>query len=176
MVGVRRWAAVAVGLVGVLMIVRPGGGAFGAEALRPVLTAAAWALAVVVTRRMSGADRPGTTLFWSAAVGFAVLSALLPFDFVAPTWGLAALGLLVGVVSSAGQWLIVLAYRHAGASVLAPFAYTQLISSALLGLVFFGAMPDGWTLAGAAVIAGSGVYTAHRERVRAKERAAARAA
>ena len=70
-----------------------------------------------------------------------------------------------------------LAYRHAGASVLAPFAYTQLISSALLGLVFFGAMPDGWTLAGATVIAGSGVYTAHRERVRAKERAAiARAA
>jgi hypothetical protein len=84
-VGVRRWAAVAVGLAGVLVIVRPGGGAYGAEVLLPVLTAASWALAVVATRKMAGADRPATTLFWSAAVGFAVLSALLPFDFAAPS-------------------------------------------------------------------------------------------
>jgi drug/metabolite transporter (DMT)-like permease len=173
-VGVRRWAAVAVGLAGVLVIVRPGGGAYGAEVLLPVLTAASWALAVVATRKMAGADRPATTLFWSAAVGFAVLSALLPFDFVAPTAGQVGLGLLLGLIASAGQWLIVLAYRHAGASVLAPFSYFQLLSSALLGFLAFGAVPDRWTLVGAGVIAASGLYTAHRERVRAKERAAAR--
>ncbi len=120
-VGVRRWAAVGVGLAGVLVVVRPGGGgAFGAEILLPVLTAASWAFAVVVTRKMAGADRPATTLFWSAAVGFAVLSALLPFGFVAPSAGQVGLGLLLGLISSAGQWLIVLAYRHAAASVLAP--------------------------------------------------------
>jgi drug/metabolite transporter (DMT)-like permease len=171
-VGVRRWAAVAVGLAGVLLVVRPGGGAFGAEIALPVLTAAAWALAVVVTRKMSGADRPATTLFWSAAVGFAVLSALLPFSFVPPTAGQVCLGLLLGLISSAGQWLIVLAYRHAAASVLAPFAYCQLLSSTLLGFLAFGAAPDAWTLAGAGVIVGSGLYTAHRERVRARERSA----
>ncbi len=173
-VGVRRWAAVAVGLAGVLVVVRPGGGAFGAEALLPVLTAASWALAVVATRKMAGADRPATTLFWSAAVGFVVLSALLPFDFVVPSAAQVGLGLLLGVISSAGQWLIVLAYRHAAASVLAPFAYFQLLSSALLGFLAFGAAPDGWTLVGAGVIAASGLYTAHRERVRARERAARR--
>jgi drug/metabolite transporter (DMT)-like permease len=170
-VGVRRWAAVAVGLAGVLVIVRPGGGAYGAEVLLPVLTAASWALAVVATRKMAGADRPATTLFWSAAVGFAVLSALLPFDFVAPSASQIGLGLLLGLIASAGQWLIVLAYRHAGASVLAPFSYFQLLSSALLGFLAFGAVPDRWTLFGAGVIAASGLYTAHRERVRAKERA-----
>jgi len=173
-VGVRRWAAVAVGLAGVLVVVRPGGGDFGAEALLPVVTAASWALAVVATRKMAGADRPTVTLFWSAAVGFAVLSALLPFDFAVPTAGQVGLGLLLGLIASAGQWLIVLAYRHAGASVLAPFSYFQLLSSALLGFLAFGAVPDRWTLVGAGVIATSGLYTAHRERVRARERAAAR--
>jgi drug/metabolite transporter (DMT)-like permease len=175
-VGIRRWAAVAVGLAGVLLVVRPfGGGGFGAEVLLPVLTAASWALAVVVTRKMAGADRSRTTLFWSAAVGFALLSALLPFDFVVPTASQLGLGLLLGLISSAGQGLIVLAYRHAAASVLAPFAYGQLLSSTLIGFLAFGAAPDAWTLAGAAVIVGSGIYTAHRERVRARERAAAAA-
>ena len=172
-VGVRRWAAVAVGLAGVLVIVRPGGGAFGAEVLLPVLTAASWALAVVVTRKMAGADRPTTTLFWSAAVGFAVLSALLPFSFVLPSAWHVGLGLLLGLISSAGQGLIVLAYRHAAASVLAPFSYFQLLSSALIGFLAFGAAPDRWTLVGAGIIAASGLYTAHRERVRARERSAA---
>lgn len=172
-VGVRRWAAVAVGLAGVLIVVRPGGaGGSGAEVLLPVVTAASWALAVVVTRKMAGADRPATTLFWSAAVGFAVLSALLPFGFVVPSAVQVGLGLLLGLISSAGQWLIVLAYRHAAASVLAPFSYFQLVSSALLGFLAFGAVPDRWALVGAGVIAASGLYTAHRERVRAKERAA----
>lgn len=174
-VGLRRWAAVAVGLLGVLIVVRPGSGAFEAEAaLLPVLTAASWACAVVVTRKMAGADRPATTLLWSAAVGFAVLSALLPFGFVMPSAEQAGLGLLLGLISSAGQWLVVLAYRHAAASVLAPFSYCQLLSSALLGLLMFGAAPDGWTLAGAGVIIASGLYTAHRERVRARERSAPR--
>ena len=174
-VGVRRWAAVAVGLAGVLIVVRPGGaGAFGAEMFLPVLTAASWALAVVVTRKMAGADRPAVTLFWSAGVGFALLSALLPFDFVLPTAGQVGLGLLLGLISSAGQWLVVLAYRHAAASVLAPFAYCELLSSALLGFLAFGAVSDRWTLVGAGVIPASGLYTAHRERVRARERSARR--
>lgn len=171
-VGVRRWAAVAVGLAGVLLVVRPGGSAHGAEIFLPVLTAASWAFAVVVTRKMAGADRPATTLFWSAAVGFAVLTALLPFDFVVPSAGQVGLGLLLGLIATAGQWLIVLAYRHAAASVLAPFAYSQLVSSALFGFLVFGAVPDRWALAGAGVIAASGLYTAHRERVRARERSA----
>jgi drug/metabolite transporter (DMT)-like permease len=76
------------------------------------------------------------------------------------------LGILIGVASTAGQWVVVLAFRYADASVLAPFSYTQLLWVSILGFLIFGEVPDLWTVVGAAVIVGSGLYTAHRERVR----------
>jgi drug/metabolite transporter (DMT)-like permease len=173
-VGWRRWTALAVGLLGVLIVVRPGSEAFQPAALLPVLSAAFWALAAVMTRRMSGIDPPATTLFWTAGIGFLLLSAILPFGAVLPSWREVGLGLLIGLVSSAAQWVVVLAYRIAPASVLAPFSYAQLLTSTALGALVFAAWPDAWTLLGAAVIIGSGLYTAHRERVRARERAAQR--
>lgn len=169
-VGWRRWSAIAVGLVGVLIVVRPGGEAFQASALLPVLSAAFWATAAVVTRKMAGGDPPATTLVWTAGIGLLLLTLALPFGFVVPTGAQLGLGLLIGLVSSAAQWLVVLAYRAAPASVLAPFSYAQLVSSTLLGLLVFGAVPDGWTFVGAGVIVAAGLYTAHRERVRARER------
>jgi drug/metabolite transporter (DMT)-like permease len=175
-VGWRRWTAIVVGLIGVLIVIRPGSGALQAAAVFPLLTAASWACAVVVTRRMAAGDPPATTLLWSAGVGMAVLSLLVPFVWVPPTWGEVGLGFLIGAVSTAGHGLVVLAYRVAQASVLAPFSYAQLLTSTLLGLVMFGAVPDGWTLLGAAVIVASGLYTAHRERLRARLRRQAAAA
>jgi drug/metabolite transporter (DMT)-like permease len=78
------------------------------------------------------------------------------------------LALVVGVLSSAGQWLVVLAHRWAPASVLAPFSYSQLIWATISGWLVFNNLPDEWTLVGAAIIIASGLYTAHRERVRAR--------
>jgi drug/metabolite transporter (DMT)-like permease len=75
-------------------------------------------------------------------------------------------GVFIGVASTAGQWIVVLAFRYADASVLAPFSYTQLLSVSILGFVIFGELPDTWTVTGAAFIVASGLYTAHRERVR----------
>ncbi|PWS35265.1 EamA family transporter [Falsiroseomonas bella] len=167
-VGWRRWSAIAVGMVGMLIIVRPGAEAFRPEALLPMLSSAAWASAVIVTRRMGTLDHPATTLFWTAATGFLVLTLVLPFGVTVPDARQVAIGLLIGVVSSAAQWLVVLAYRAAPASVLAPFSYVQLVFSGLLGLLVFGTVPDRWTLMGAAVIAASGLYMAHRERVRSR--------
>jgi drug/metabolite transporter (DMT)-like permease len=174
-VGWRRWSAIAVGMVGMLIIVRPGSEVFTLAALLPVGSSAAWAAAVVVTRRMGSLDAPETTLFWTACVGFVVVTLLLPVMLVfgpagiaLPSLGQVGIGLLIGLFSSAAQFLVVLAYRAAPASVLAPFSYTQLLTSGLLGVVVFGQVPDGWTLVGAAVIAASGLYTAHRERVRAR--------
>ena len=84
-----------------------------------------------------------------------------------------ALGLVssvvVGVASTAGQWIVVLAYRYADASVLAPFSYAQLVWVSILGFLVFGEVPDVWTVTGAACIVGSGLYTAHRERLRRSE-------
>ena len=165
-VGLRRWAAVVVGLLGVLVVVRPGTAAFQPAGLFAVACALCWAIASVVTRKISGVERATTTLLWSAVVGLVVLSAMLPAVAVWPRPGDLALGLLLGVVASTGQYLMVLAYRHAGASLLAPFSYMQLLWATAMGWLVFGAWPDGFTLAGAAIIVGSGLYMANRERTR----------
>ncbi|MCW2243247.1 DMT family transporter [Azospirillum canadense] len=171
-IGVRRWAAVLVGLMGVLIVIRPGGAAFQPAAIFPILSAMSWATGVVITRKMTGQERPATTLIWTALTGLAVLTALLPFDFAVPTWREIALGGLIGVVSTIAQWLLVQAYRYGDASVLASYSYIQIVWSSMMGYLVFGAMPDHWTFVGAGVIIASGVYTAHRERIRQKERAA----
>jgi drug/metabolite transporter (DMT)-like permease len=163
-VGWRRWSAVAVGLLGVLIVVRPGAGAFDPAAVFPVLSAFSWAVALVVTRKMSSADSPLVSLTYAAVVGLLITSALVPFTWVTPGWREIGLGLVTGGASTVAQWLIVLAFQQARASVLAPFSYSQLVWSGLLGYVIFGNVPDRWTLAGATVIIASGLYTAHRER------------
>lgn len=163
-VGWRRWSAVAVGLLGVLIVVRPGIGAFDTAAIFPVLSAASWAVALVVTRKMSAADGPLVSLTYAAVVGLLVTSAIVPFGWTTPGWREIGFGLVTGIASTIAQWLVVLAFQQARASVLAPFSYSQLVWSGLLGYLVFGNVPDKWTLIGAGVIIASGLYTAHRER------------
>ncbi len=165
-VGVRRWLATAVGLIGVLIILRPGTGAFHPAAFFPIVSALAWACTLIMTRMMSGRDHAITTMTYSSIVGVCILSSLVPFVWVAPSWHDILLGVFIGLASTAGQWIVVLAFRYADASVLAPFSYTQLLWVSILGFVIFGEVPDVWTVTGAVFIVGSGLYTAHRERVR----------
>ncbi|AWK88110.1 DMT family transporter [Azospirillum thermophilum] len=165
-VGIRRWIAVLVGLMGVLIVARPGGAAFQPAAIFPVLSAMSWACGIVITRKMSGHEDTATTLVWTSLTGFVVLSVLLPFDMRMPTGFEMLLGLGIGVVSTIGQYMMVVAYRFGSASLLAPFSYVQLIWSASLGYLVFSAIPDAWTFVGTAIIAASGLYTAHRERMR----------
>jgi drug/metabolite transporter (DMT)-like permease len=165
-VGMRRWIATAVGLVGVIIILRPGTGAFHPAAFFPLVSALAWACTLIMTRMMSGSDRAITTMTYSAVAGLCILSAMVPFVWVTPTWHDIMFGILIGVASTAGQWIVVLAFRYADASVLAPFSYTQLLWVSILGFLVFGEVPDIWTITGAAFIVASGLYTAHRERIR----------
>jgi drug/metabolite transporter (DMT)-like permease len=165
-VGLRRWLATAVGLMGVLIILRPGTSAFHAAAVFPLVSALCWALTLIMTRMLSGKDRATTTMIYASVAGFCILSALVPLVWVAPTWHDVMFGILVGVASTAGQWIVVLAFRYAGASVLAPFSYVQLLWNSFLGFIVFGEVPGVWTVTGAAFIVASGLYTAHRERVR----------
>ncbi len=165
-VGVRRWLATATGLLGVLIILRPGTGAFHAAAFFPIISALAWAVTLIMTRMMSGREHAITIMTYSSIAGVAILSVLVPFVWVAPSWQAVMFGILIGVASTAGQWIVVLAFRYADASVLAPFSYTQLVWVSTLGFLIFGEVPDAWTVVGAAFIVASGLYTAHRERVR----------
>jgi drug/metabolite transporter (DMT)-like permease len=165
-VGLRRWIATAVGLFGVIIILRPGTGAFHMAAIFPLVSALSWACTLIMTRMLSGTERAITTMAYSSIAGVLILSVLVPFVWVTPTWQAVAFGVFIGVASTAGQWIVVLAFRYADASVLAPFSYTQLLWVSILGFFVFGEIPDVWTVVGAGFIVASGLYTAHRERVR----------
>src|SRR3954466_4516170 len=165
-VGLRRWIATAVGLCGVLVILRPGTGAFHVAALFPIASAFAWACTLIMTRMMSGREHAITIMTYSSIAGVCVLTAIVPFVWTTPSWQDIMFGVVVGVASTMGQWIVVLAFRYADASVLAPFSYTQLLWVSILGFLVFGEVPDVWTIVGAALIVSSGLYTAHRERVR----------
>lgn len=171
-VGLQRWLAVGVGLVGVLIVVRPGTGSFDPALALPLLAAVTWSIALVLTRKMSSADGPLVALTYTALVGLALTSIALPFMWVTPGWKEIGLGLVTGLLYTTVQWLVVLAFRHAEAAVLAPFSYTQLLWSALFGYLIFSNVPDVWTIIGAAIIVGSGFYTVHSERAASKARKA----
>ncbi len=165
-VGLRRWIATAIGLVGVMIILRPGSSAFHAAAFFPIVSAFCWAAALILTRMMSGREAVATTMAYSALTGAAILTVMVPFVWVTPSWSAIGFGILIGVASTVGQWIVVLAYRYGDASVLAPFSYTQLLWVSILGFFLFGELPDVWTVIGTAFIVASGLYIAHRERIR----------
>ena len=163
--GIRRWSATVLGLAGVIIVVRPFGHGFHWQICYAVLSASSWAVAMVATRPLARADGAIRTMLCTGIVGLAVLSLGLVFDSVRPDPRALALGLLAGAFNTAAQWLAFGAYRAADASLVAPFGYLQIIWAAALGYAVFGAEPDRWTYAGAAVIVASGLYIAHRERV-----------
>lgn len=167
-VGIRRWSAVVVGLVGILVVARPGAATFDPAAIFPLLSSMSWSVGMIFTRKLSASDPAPAIMAYSAVTGFVVLSALLPFVWVAPSLTDIALGLCVGIASTASHWVLIAAYRRADASLLAPFSYVQIVWASVLGFLFFSALPGPATLTGGAIIAASGLYTAHRERAAAR--------
>jgi drug/metabolite transporter (DMT)-like permease len=129
-VGIRRWAAAAVGFLGVMLVVQPGGAAFQVAALLPIGAALAWAVAAIATRLMS-LERPEATLAWSAVIGLIALTAFVPFHWRTPTAGEIGLAVLMGTFSTTGHWLIILAYRKAAASTIAPYVDGPLLARVL---------------------------------------------
>jgi drug/metabolite transporter (DMT)-like permease len=168
-VGVRRWVATLTGLIGVIIVVRPGTSAFQPAALLAIISALCWACSLVTTRKIGGRDSAVTTMAYSAVSGFLLLSIMLPFFWAIPTVHELVISTCLGIAATSGHWLVVLAYRYGDASVLAPFSYTQPIWATILGYAVFGDVPDAWTFVGAAIIIASGLYTAHRERIRRME-------
>ena len=161
----RRWAATAVGFAGVVIILRPGGAAFEIAMLLPILSAFCWACGLVITRKMGRDEQPMTTLLYTALVGFAGVSILLPAVWAPPEltdWMLMA---ALGALNAGGQFVLIAGFQRAPASMLAPFSYSTMIWAVVLGLAIFGTFPDMATWIGTAVIVVSGLYIWHRERV-----------
>jgi drug/metabolite transporter (DMT)-like permease len=163
-VGVRRWSAIGVALIGVLIILRPGLGAVHPIALVALLCALMFALYQILTRIVSRVDPPLTTLFYTALVGVGGLTLIIPFYWITPDVAGWALFGLVAALGASGHFLLIKALQLAPASTLQPFSYTILIWATLMGFLVFGNLPDLLTVAGAIVIASSGIYAFARER------------
>jgi drug/metabolite transporter (DMT)-like permease len=165
-VGPRRWAAIGVGFLGVLVVTRPGFGIVHPAAILAVLSTCAYAFYFLATRMLSRTDANDTILFYSNGVGAALMLPVVPFFWTALTGRQFALLVMAGALASIGHYMLIAAHRHAPASLLSSFIYSQLVWVVVLGYVVFGDVPDGYTLAGAAIVIGSGLYILHRERVR----------
>ena len=165
-VGIRRWAAIAVGFVGVLVIVRPGFEARHWAYLLPMVSATFWAFYVVLTRKLGSSESPLATLFYTPIAGAIALSLSAPLYWEWPRpehWWLLV---LIGALATGGHLTLIRAYRLATASTLAPFNYASIVFATLFGYGLFGTFPDPWTFVGIAIIVASGVYMFHRETLR----------
>ena len=171
-VSFRRWAAVFAGFLGALIILRPGLGVMHPAMFLVVGTAIFYACYQIATRKLAGVDSAYTTIFYTALVGAVVMSFVVPFKWTSPDlmgWVLLA---TIGLIGGVSHFIIILAFSYTTASNAAPFAYTQLIWTAIFGYFAFGDLPDNYTILGAVIIVCSGLYILYRERVRAKEQEA----
>ena len=163
-----RWAFVIAGFVGVLLIVRPGSDMLAPAAALPIAAAALYAMFQITTRMLAG-ESLMVLLVYPSLAGALLLSLGAPFvqaEAGYPSSDLAAF-IGIGIVGSIGHLLFIQAFQRASASAIAPFTYIQLLWSTLAGWAVFGTFPDGWTLTGILVVAGSGVVLTWYERWRA---------
>ncbi len=165
-VGWRRGLAVLAGLAGVLVVLRPGLAEVTAGHLAGLASAFCTAMVALASRRIGRSERLGVLVLWPTLAAVLATGALMPFVFrpmtaleLAMTAGVAVLGL-------AAMTCIVSAYRRAEASIVAPMQYSQMVWAVIWGAAVFAEWPDGWTLAGSALIIGSGVYIVARESLR----------
>ncbi|MSP66867.1 MAG: DMT family transporter [Alphaproteobacteria bacterium] len=159
----RRWAAVVAGFVGMLIVIRPGTGVFQWASLYPLGMSLTFSLFLIVTRRLGQADKPLTTLFYMSFIGTLICTAVGPFYWVPPTPFALFLMVMIGCMATLAHTFTVFAFRFAEASLLSPIAFSVLLWGTGLGYLVFGELPDRWTVLGAAIVVGSGIYVSYRE-------------
>jgi drug/metabolite transporter (DMT)-like permease len=162
-VGARRWAAVLIGFMGALVMVRPGAAGFRVEALWILAAALSFALAMLLTRRMTRTETNVAMLAYTTLGAGLVSLPLMPYVWRPPADGDIWLFLLIGLVGGTAAYFVIAAYRHAPAALVAPFEYTALVWGAILGWILWREQPDAVVWIGAAIIMLSGLYITHRE-------------
>jgi len=164
-VGVRRWAGVIAGFTGAIVVVRPGFQGFDWSALFVLAAAFTHAFYQIFTRKARLYDSPITSLFYTGLVGAVLMTGVVPFYWQAVAVSDYLLLVSLGLAGGVGHLCLIRAFQSAPASVVAPFSYSSLIWATLYGYILFSDLPDQWTLIGASLIIGSGLYIFHRERV-----------
>ena len=192
-VGFRRWAAVSVGFVGVLVMMRPGSGVVEPAALLAVAAALFYATSAMLTRRLGATDNGASMTFYATTIYVVITAGLglalgdgaldqnghvslrfLLRAWVWPTWPDFALMAFCGLIAAFGFYCLSQAYRLAQVNVVAPFEYVALPWAVAWGFVFWGDIPDAQTMAGISLVVGSGLYVLHREALRGRRTVAIR--
>jgi drug/metabolite transporter (DMT)-like permease len=164
-IGPRRWAAITMGFVGVILVMRPGLGGIHPAAALTVIGTILYAVYLITTRVLSRTDSTETTVFYSNVVGFVAMSVALPLVWTTPKDAIVAVAMVaIGAFGALGHYLLIAAHRLAPAPILAPFIYSQLVWMVALGYLVFGDVPNRWTLVGASIVIASGLYLLFRER------------
>lgn len=162
-VGPRRALAVAIGMSGVLVVLRPGGADLSLGHLAALLAASSSALSSIILRRVGRVERGAVVLFYALAGNFVLMGMAMPFVY-RPMAGLDVLLMMaVAAMAFLAMRLVIMAYRRAEAVVVAPMQYSQILWAVVFGLFLFDEVPDHWTLLGAGIIIASGVYIVMRE-------------
>ena len=157
------WIAVLVGFTGAMVVTRPSLDFANWGAVLVLISTLCFVLYQIATRSLAQRENPYTTLLHTPLCGMLALSLALPWTWSLPSVHDVALMGLMGLVGAVGHFLLIKAYENAGAAQLAPYTYVHILSSALLGFVVFGDVPDRWTVTGAMIIAASGLWLAWRE-------------
>lgn len=162
-VGVRRWCAVMVGFIGVMVMLQPGAGVFQPQALLPLLGALLYAFVVIIIRTLGKTETSVAIVFYAMLTSGLVTGAVLPFVWVTPDLTGFALLVCIGVVGGCAQLSMTVAFRSAEASLVVPFEYSAMLWAVLIGYLVWGDVPGAHIWTGSVIVVASAVYIAFRE-------------
>ena len=162
-VGFRRWSAVIVGFLGILVVIRPGFIDFSLATVSAIATGCFYGIYLIITRKLHSTDSPLLTLLLTGVVGATIASFVVPVVWINPTFVQWSWLALMGIFACLGHILLIYSLQYANASKLAPFGYFEIIPNIILGYYIFNDMLDIWSFTGLFIIISSGLYVIRRE-------------
>ena len=162
-VGIRRWSAVIIGFIGILVVIRPGLIEFNLASLAAVGTGCFYGIYLIITRKLHSTDSPLLTLLLTGLVGAIIGSFIVPVVWINPNAIQWSWLLLMGLFACLGHILLIYSLKYDDASKLAPFGYIEIVPNIILGYYFFNDFLDFWSFLGLFIIICSGIYVIRRE-------------
>lgn len=170
--GPRRLGGAIVALIGALIIIRPGTAGFTPWAILPFCCAICYTTNALLTRRFGRGEPVWTAMLWGAGLGMLATSAILPFVWTPVRLADLPFFLIVGLIGALAQLCMIRSFSMAEAGAVAPFAYLGIVFATVWDVLFFNRWPDLWTVIGALVIVGAGLYVWQREMMITRRKAA----
>jgi len=164
-IGMRRWASIVIGFIGVLVIIRPDPDNINIYALMAIISALFVSSIHIVMRKLSHIDKPSMIMAFQSVFIALVMAGPTYYQWVIPSPDDMIYILIIGIMMSFMQWLFIQALKAGEAAAIAPMEYVRLLYAGVIGIFFFAEIPTAWTLSGAAIIVASTFYTLHRNAV-----------